>query len=500
MSELSTATVADASKPTSRPEGDKPDAVTSGYEEMIEDWELTDALLGGTRTMRAAGTKFLPREPEEDDDTYQGRLNRSVLYNAYADTLEKLEGKPFSKPVAVKGKPPERLTYLLENMDGCGASLTAFARECFRRGMHRGLRHVLVDKPQNPKRKNNPKALPYFVPIDPKDLWGWRWRRKADGTKELIQIRIHEARTEPKGKFGDRAVHYIRIINAPLFDDRDRPLGKGTWELWRKDPDGDEGYQPVPVSEGGTGFHDYPGVPLRTCPLNPTGFMTALPVLSDLAYLNLAHWQSDSDQRHNLHHARVPVLTRIGISKEEMKNRVVLSSSRAISSTNEKARIAWLELQGQSLPMGFKDLEDLENRMRTLGHQPFQQRTGNPTATGRALDESRTESSIQSWIRGQEDFLVDLFACAAIWEGVELPGDFRFDIYSDFPLSLRSGDELDHLLESYNSGGIDQQTYLEEVKRRQVISEDTTVEEIMERTRQAGPPLAELPAPAGGAE
>ena len=38
------------------------------------------------------------------------------------------------------------------------------------------------------------------------------------------------------------------------------------------------------------------------------GFMTAHPPLMDLAWLNLAHWQSASDQRHILHVARVPIL------------------------------------------------------------------------------------------------------------------------------------------------------------------------------------------------
>ena len=42
-------------------------------------WGLIETLLGGTYSMRKNHRRFLPQEPRETDESYQNRLNRSVL-------------------------------------------------------------------------------------------------------------------------------------------------------------------------------------------------------------------------------------------------------------------------------------------------------------------------------------------------------------------------------------------------------------------------------------
>ena len=48
--------------------------------EMAQAWPVVDALVGGTAAMRAAGKKFLPKFPAEDEEFYMDRLNASVLF------------------------------------------------------------------------------------------------------------------------------------------------------------------------------------------------------------------------------------------------------------------------------------------------------------------------------------------------------------------------------------------------------------------------------------
>lgn len=44
------------------------------YNNMIEAWDINDALMGGTLEMRRQGTAYLPKWPNEDPDSYKERL------------------------------------------------------------------------------------------------------------------------------------------------------------------------------------------------------------------------------------------------------------------------------------------------------------------------------------------------------------------------------------------------------------------------------------------
>jgi hypothetical protein len=126
----------------------------SDYLAMVGDVELVNSLMGGTKVMRAAGEKYLPREPKESLKAYQNRLARSVLYNAFADTIYKLVGKPFSKPVTVKHETPDKIKTWAEDIDRCGCNITTFAREVLEAGLTDGITHILVDYPEAPENRS----------------------------------------------------------------------------------------------------------------------------------------------------------------------------------------------------------------------------------------------------------------------------------------------------------------------------------------------------------
>ncbi|GAH62508.1 unnamed protein product, partial [marine sediment metagenome] len=87
------------------------------YESMAELWTLIHDLLGGTAAMREAAQTWLPQEPAEGSTAYKARLNRSILYNGYKDTLNKLKNRPFTRPVVAIDFPPD-IAYLEHDVDG----------------------------------------------------------------------------------------------------------------------------------------------------------------------------------------------------------------------------------------------------------------------------------------------------------------------------------------------------------------------------------------------
>ena len=118
---------------------------------MALDWTLADALLGGTRTMREAGRTYLPKWPQEDDDSYAIRLAISVLFPVYQRTVQTLSGKPFSKPITLGEDIPARIIPWLDDIDLQGRNLDAFSADVFQASMGYGLAGILVEFPVRPE-------------------------------------------------------------------------------------------------------------------------------------------------------------------------------------------------------------------------------------------------------------------------------------------------------------------------------------------------------------
>jgi len=439
------------------------------YDAMAVKWPLLHDLLGGTLAMQAAGEKWLPKEPKEEDHAYQLRLERSQLYNGYGDTIKRLTSRPFSKPVTTSVELPERLELLLANADNAGGDITQFAREVFRTMAIYGMAHILVDSPPDPvagtKTLADEKAAgthPYFVLIQPPQLLGYKTRVGSDGLPELSQIRIYERVIEDDGDYASKEIEQIRVYNAD-----------GTWEIHRKRTEEDKSIRWVLHEDG---EHSYPGIPLVTVYADKIGYMQANPPLEDLAWVNLEHWQSRSDQKNILRIARVGILFASGFLTEEIEAGITVGPSRMVASTNPDAKLQYVEHTGKAIESGETDIAHLEERMEVLGQQPFLQRSGAQTATGKAIDESRTQSDIQAWIQSLENGLWYAFHRAAVWLGEKIPKGFSVNVFSDFSISWGRTEDVKALQAMRDKRQITQQTFLTEVKRRGLLGDSVDVE------------------------
>lgn len=468
------------------------DILSRAYSEMSKHWELIDDLLGGTLAMRAAGRRWLPQETKEENKSYENRLKRSTLYGAYKDTIDDLVGRPFSKPVTIHAydKLGDILQAISDNCDKQGTDITQFAKELFETLLNRGLAHILVDYPNvktedgRPLTKADEKALnlrPYFVQIKPEQLIGWRYEIDETGEPKLSQIRWKTTRTEPDGLYGEKTVEEIRVMTTT------------GWEVHTK--------QGKKYALSDSGEHNYPdGIPLVTCYVNKDGFMTAKPPLEGLAWLNLDHWQGHSDQKNLLRFIRFPILFFKGLSKDEIEEEVIIGPGRKVSSTNPDADGKYLEHTGAAAEAGRQDLLDTEERMTVLGLEPLLSRPGNQTATGQSIDEAKSQSSIQAWIRSLELALYTAFEIAGKWLEIELPEDFKADIYNDFGVSIRATADIDALIKMRQAGELDRETFLREVKRRALLSDMAEIDVIKANLEAEGPALGLLREDDGGNE
>jgi hypothetical protein len=463
---------------------DKVDYKIPEYVAMAPDWELVAALQGGTRTMREEGVKYLPQEEKEKNENYQRRLARSVLTNTYGDTTRSFAAGPFAKTITLESADTldDSLKLLEEDTDRERTTLTQLGKKLFEIAMDHGLVHLLIDFPTMKTDENgqipldkyrgmHPRAI--FIPVSPSNVIGWRSKLLETGERKLTQLRVYEQATRESGKYGSTNIDRVRVWTET------------TLEVFEKTTD-ETNYVSMSIVN-----HTFGRIPLLTGYLKSNGFMQGKPPLLDLAWLNLAHWQSASDQRNLLRFARTGMLFLSGISQQDVDDNggLVLGPHAAFRTANEEAKMTIVESGGKSIEAGRQDLQDLENRMHLIGLRPLTQKSGGETATGRAIDEGKSINDVQAWIRTVEALLTAAFSIAAEWEKKKLPKGFAVNIFNEFGLTQRVSEDLKILLEMRIARQIDQETYLREVIRRRLISEDTTPEAIITRLDEEPPDL-----------
>lgn len=453
---------------------------TAEYDACAQRWHLPHTLMGGTDAMRRAGKRYLPQEPAESEVAYKIRLERSVLFNGFRKTVRDMTGKVFAKPVALGDDMPSRLVEYAENIDLTGRALNNFAHDVFVDGMQAGISYILVEMPPSEPTATRRDEIqsgrrPYLVHITAESLIGWK-SRNIDGREVLTQVRILETVTEddPEDEFVEQEIHQVRVL--------DRTDTGVLYRVFRREDVGENVEWRV-VDEGVTSLREIALVPVY---INRTAFMEGAPPLEDLAHLNVAHWQSSSDQRNILHVARVPMLFIKGID-DETELKVGASSFTRVS--GEHADMKFVEHSGAAIGAGRDDLKDLEFQMQTLGLELLIPRPGQQSATGAAIDQSRMNSPLAMMADNLKDALERAFQFMAQYEGLGDDAGGSIEVNKDFGVSIRDAADLQALLAAVNAGHISRETFWKELKRRGVLMDDFEPEEETDRLDSEAPAL-----------
>ena len=446
-----------------------PSTSSLAYRRMVPTWDRVETLLAGTEAMRAAGEKYLPKYEHERQAAYDARLQGAVLFNAAEQTLDSWVGRPFSDPVTTSEDMPEELTSILDDVDLEGNDVTTFCRDWFREGLAKAVAHVLVDMPVVDREGRTAAddlrddVRPYWSFIKPECLIAASVTM-VDSREVLTHARIREQEVERDG-FSERVVCKIRELNL-LVDPESgefrvfvtvwRQVKGNKWEV-----------------ESGPAKMDINQIPLVTFYANRKDFMTGKPPVSDLVDLNIAHWQSSSDQRNILTVARFPILAGSGIREEESK--VEIGPRKMLWASDPAAKFYYVEHSGASIASGRQDILDLEEKMASYGADFLRKRPGNVTATARALDAAEATSPLQDSATRFQDAMNQALAITAKWMGVEEYGSLI--VSTDFGPEEITQSDLSELGAARRGRDLSREAYLAELKRRGALMDDFDPEE-----------------------
>jgi hypothetical protein len=442
---------------------------------LQEQWCKLEALDGGTPAMRKAGKSLLPQWPAEEDAAYAARLSTATLFPAFKRTVNVMSGKPFSKALTLSDAAPS-IEKWAEDIDQQGVSLHSFAAEMFREDMGYGFAGILVDYPRAPKQGFRSRAeqeasgqRPYWVRVKHGQILGWR-TSTAGGKVQLSQLRLMESFEEEDGEFGTKQVPQVRVL---------RP---GSWSVYRQTTDAQKKSSWALVESGTTSLSVIPFVPLYGV---REAFMVGNPPLLDVAYLNIKHWQSQSDQDTILHAARVPILAIIGADD---KTELVVGSSTAVKLPLE-ADMKWVEHTGAAISAGAESLSALDEQMIQAGAELLVKKPGERSATESANDAEGNKSDLQRIAENFEDALDQALVFTAMFAGIPVEQAGTVELYDGYG-ETTLGDASATLVKDLWQGGlISRKTAIEEFKRRGDLAPEVDADAEAAAVAEEGPPL-----------
>lgn len=436
------------------------------YNKTQELYDVHEALMGGTRVMRQRRTIYLPKFPMETEDGYAWRLKSSYLTNFYMKGLGVMMGYVFSRPPKILD---HRLTQ--EQLE----ALFPLGLEHF---LRQGLQHILtmgkaisfVDTPVD--SPNQPVSFPYMFVIPPHRIVNAApdTHRGRHSFSLLCYMEDHyEATADYSMRVYTRERQYMADGMTPVrYRVRSNPPDQGDFE-------GEMGVERIPAAIGYANF---------AC------FMDGSAPLADLAYKNIEHWQSASDQRYILSVSRYPILCQTGTEQPVSAT----GPSLVLHASGAEAKFYFIEPSGSGTNAGERDLERLIQDAAMMSVQLVQRQLSHVSATGRKMDQLESLSPLQAYAVSLERWANESLDNAAMMAGLPREVFGRIEVTKDFGISADEESKVAAAMAARKRGDISLQTFLAILDEVGIFPSNFAVSEEVARVedeREAARALAE---------
>jgi len=440
----------------------KPDTPSLYFAAQREFYPAVNALMGGTRAMRDAGTSFLPQHGGETNEEYAARVASSTLHNVFRMTVRQMTGQAFAKAVTVD--PATIYEDLLENIDQRGNSISQFLRRLFDGCVQKAEGFILVDMDpvsddeQTLADSRRAGRRPYFVHIRPDQMLAMQTGVVAG--REVITLARWETITteeDPANEFGEVIVKRVTEYTVDGWRRWVRGTDStGEAETWTLEGEGENRFA----------FQGRKAVPIVHIALvEPEESGERYPPLMDLADKNIEHWQSASDQRGILTFSRFAFLFFAGVDEDALPTtpdgKRTLGPRSAIMASDPQAKGMYLEPSGSAIEAGERDMARIVEEMAVLAAQPYITRPGDVTATRTALEDGKASSVIEHWLEIIRDGAEMALQYLAAWNSQDWKPAVTLD--PDFGAMVNNGEVARALIDARRNGDLSREEFLAEM-------------------------------------
>ncbi len=417
------------------------------YREHASEWLKLRDVLAGEKTVKKAGTKYLPRLADQSLYEYQGYVDRALFFNASARTVQGLLGAIFRKSPQVDV--PEEVRSCLNSITFDNKPFGVFAKHVVQEVLSMGRYGILVDMADTAdmaEKKADQK--PYLAGYAAEQIINWRMESK-NGRSQLSLVVLSET-IERGGEdaFSVEAVQQYRVLS---LDEQ----GRYIQTLFQEDRTGKyAAIHTIMPTFRGKPFYSIPF--LFIGPVSMSAEVEKSPVL-DLVNVNLSHYRSSADLEHGRHFTALPTPYVTSPSNGDEKPVFKIGPSN-VWLLEPGGNAGMLEFQGAGLSFIENACREKERMMAVLGARLLEgQKNGVEAAEAirlRHVGESSLLSSIADTVSHALTMALEYLAG---WQGIDLETQsdaIQVDLNKDFLADRMNPAEIQSLVAAWQAGAI----------------------------------------------
>ena len=311
---------------------------------------------------------------------------------------------------------PDVLRPMEDNANGLRMAANPFFANVTRLAAAGGTRFVLVDmeqaagKTQAENIHAQRRRLPYFVNVDPDDVYDW-----SVDSRGLEWVVVHGTDFRRQG-FGIAGENSETITCWTRKD----------WRRWRKVYTADATGRGTPRSvwlEDGGGTHTLGEVPLVPFHFEAVDLMTGLAATDDVLSLVLRIFRRDSELDKMLYDRAVPLLVVNGVDEKHWESFAAASSNALISSDRDGVDARYAEPQGTSFQALSEAISRDETSVREIALRMVRPATAvGESADAKKIDQRQLDTQLANYARECAARESQCWRLAARWIGLDAEG------------------------------------------------------------------------------
>lgn len=477
------------------------------YDEASPIWQDIRTAIKGSRAVKAAGDKYLPKLYEQEQGEYENYKLRAIWYGATSKTADGYVGIITRKPINFTNG--DALQPFLDDCDRRGTSFNTYAQAVIRQLVEVSRCGTLIDW--------TTASEPYLTQYTAEQIINWD-TRKLGGEKVLSFLMLQEETSEFNALSGHEAPDeyerpsYEQWREFRLIGDTPetatvtmklhrRRYDNGEKKKGSKTPDASDDFVTIQTST-----LTRRGIPVRAIPFifhtaaNIAPECCAKPLLEDLAELNFAHYRASADIWNGRHMAGLPTPWAVCFTDETTKT-LTLGTSKAWTSDNKDAKAGILEMSGAALQTIADGMAEIEQQMAALGARAIEPAKKDAEAVGTVLLRARAETASLVAIAEQASTSLSQVMLWANWlVGThERPQDEAKNVYAVIPSDMTAGKmdatTLTALVGALQSNAISFEVFFHNLQAGEMYPDARTLEEEQSAIEQGppAPPLPEVP-------
>lgn len=428
-------------------------ATHPSYNDNQEQWHRCVDCYDGEDAVKREGVKYLPRLTGQDSTSYEAYKKRAMFYAATARTIDGDVGALVARPPVIEV--PEKLKPWLDNVTGTGVGIVDFIKKVATEVLMTNRAVIVVDKG---KAENSVTTMSLYSALE---LVNWTNERTLFVLTEKVYTKDE----------GDPYTNIEKDQWRELFLDN----GIYRVRLWQKNPKGNEKEPFIIVDEAVPNIR---GITLNSIPIvitTATGqtLEASQSSLVDMVNVNLSHYRTSADLEHGRHLTALPTPWVCGVADAVTLR---LGSESAWIIADPAASCGFLEFSGAGLAALERGLEQKEAQMAVLGARMIQgKQAGVEAAETARIHQAGEIASLRSIASAVEDAVEKALNLVIQWES--LTGEAEVELNKEFLDAEFTFGDVAAVVAAYQAGGMSLDTFLWNLKRGNMMPEDTTIED-----------------------